>query len=518
MSTPTGNTLKINSTNHFLRLVAGGVSVYISIVVYLTFFDSLKQIILLPILFAAICFLTRFLENRVISPRICRGCTSHALSSVAFYMIALLIVLGGQLLYWLSYYPGGFNLDAYGQWDQVHGLQHLNNWHPVFTTAVYWLITRVNDNFAFCIFVQLFFFSVSVAYLLLTLHHLGIRDLWLIAVAFYIALNPAVGLNNICLFKDVPFTIALIWITVVIMRIVASSGKWMDKISHRIFLIILLAMAALIRHNGIFYILPLLLCLLILYKKRRLQLCSISVMLLAMLALIQGPLFDALSVEQHSNITGESVGIPMATMANVYLSDPQNAPDAVESFLLSIATEEEWLAHYVLGEWDSCKWEFGGIELFQDDSLTEFASLFVKAVIADPDAAYQAIRENTRVVWQIFGNVEWDTWVYIEDNDYGIVSAPNPVCVAITDNLLTASLTPVGAACCWNVGVPNLMLIMMSWVSAVRKKYQKFLYIIPVVAYNLLTMLLLCGPSHRYFYFNSVITAPILLAMLACPD
>lgn len=27
------------------------------------------------------------------------------------------IIFLGQILYWLAYYPGGFNLDAYGQWD-----------------------------------------------------------------------------------------------------------------------------------------------------------------------------------------------------------------------------------------------------------------------------------------------------------------------------------------------------------------------------------------------------------------
>ena len=48
----------------------------------------------------------------------------------------------------------------------------------------------------------------------------------------------------------------------------------------------------------------------------------------------------------------------------------------------------------------------------------------------------------------------------------------------------------------------------------VRKEYQKITIIIPIVAYNLLTMLLLCGPSHRYFYFNSVLILPIVLILL----
>ena len=71
-----------------------------------------------------------------------------------------------------------------------------------------------------------------------------------------------------------------------------------------------------------------------------------------------------------------------------------------------------WHEKYILGEWDSCKWEFGGTELFKGDSIKEFIFKFISTIIASPNVAYQAIRENTRVVWQVFGNVERDTWVY----------------------------------------------------------------------------------------------------------
>ena len=54
----------------------------------------------------------------------------------------------------------------------------------------------------------------------------------------------------------------------------------------------------------------------------------------------------------------------------------------------------------------------------------------------------------------------------------------------------------------------------MIWFSRVWRRDKNFLYVVPVIFYNLLTMLLLCGPSHRYFYFNNVIFFPVLLLML----
>lgn len=45
-----------------------------------------------------------------------------------------------------------------------------------------------------------------------------------------------------------------------------------------------------------------------------------------------------------------------------------------------------------------------------------------------------------------------------------------------------------------------------------RKRDSKpLILVVAPVAYNLLTMLLLCGPSHRYFYYASVIVVPIAL-------
>ena len=84
----------------------------------------------------------------------------------ALFFWSFFIVLIGQLLYWGAYFPGGFNLDAYGQWYQVHGFLQLDNWHPVITTLIYWLITRVVDTLAMCILFQIVIFSISVAFLL----------------------------------------------------------------------------------------------------------------------------------------------------------------------------------------------------------------------------------------------------------------------------------------------------------------------------------------------------------------
>ena len=75
-------------------------------------------------------------------------------------IVTTVMVLLGNIAYWLAYYPGGFNLDALGQWDQAHGYWELDNWHPIITTIIYWGLTRISDTLAFCIFSQILLFSL----------------------------------------------------------------------------------------------------------------------------------------------------------------------------------------------------------------------------------------------------------------------------------------------------------------------------------------------------------------------
>ncbi len=500
--------------NAQVKVAAAVSSLYISVIAYLTIWDDLDALpVLLPLMagcYVACLAIAKAMEGLEFA----LDQERPASFPLGFYMAMIVLVLAGQMLYWLAYYPGGFNLDAYGQWDQVHGLMALNNWHPVLTTALYWLLTRVCDSFAFCIFVQIAAFSLSASYLLACLRGIGVPKALLVIAGAYIAFNPAIAMNNICLFKDVPFAIVLIWVTVMLMRVVLSRGAWLERPLHLAMLGTCMLALALIRHNGVFFVLPALVCLALFYRSAIKRVLLTSIALAVSLALIQGPLLSALSVEKHDNPVGEMVGIPMAIMANLYVSSPEETPVEVESFLLTIAERSEWESKYLLGEWDSCKWDFDGIYLLQDDSLIDVLKLTLSSVSASPELAYQSIRENTRVVWQVAGAANWDTWVYVEENCYGIAADPNPTCKAIALSALRESVGPLGSTLCWNIGVFNVAMALLSVRAVARKEHCKLLLMLPPVTYNLLTMLLLCGPSHRYFYYCSVLLIPIVLFTL----
>ena len=132
----------------------------------------------------------------------------------------------------------------------------LNNWHPVLTTAIYWILTRIVDNLAFCIGIQLIAFSGSVVFLLSELVQRKVRKVFLWFVVLFTALNPAIAMNNVCLIKDVPFTILICIIFGYYLKIDRTNGEWLESILNVCILCILLIMLMMVRHNAIFFTIP----------------------------------------------------------------------------------------------------------------------------------------------------------------------------------------------------------------------------------------------------------------------
>lgn len=485
-------------------------SVYMGIVSYFSLFNTIKFLWLTLPLTLLFFFITKHICDgyyRDLKPDLLTD--NKSVSKAKLFILIFTILLCGQVFYWLAYFPGGFNLDAFGQWDQIHGYMQWNNWHPVLTTFIYLLLTRICDSFAFCIAFQLVSFSV-VAALLLTEIHNTVSYKALLIIAFIIAFNPAIALNNICMIKDVAFSVSIIMILLSEYKILDSKGAWLKKPVNCIIFAIEIIFSSLVRHNAVFFVIPCILSILFLYRKYFKKILIIGLVSIISVIGIEGPLYSALGVASHSNTVGEIVGVPMSIMANAYINDYDNTPDEVKEFLENIADFEQWKENYIIGEWDSCKWEFGGIYLFENTPVSEILNLTLKTIASCPETTFQSIKENTRVVWQIVGYADWDTYVYIEPNDHGIVENPFKPFTTAVSYIRQLSVSLIGSTLFWNIGLEMIIYIFLTGFAIKTNKPKCLMFIFPVIMYNLLTMCLLCGPSHRYFYFNSITILPLI--------
>ena len=215
-------------------------------------------------------------------------------------------------------------------------------------------------------------------------------------------------------------------------------------------------MICLVRHNGILYVLPIFL-LIPFYTRRSIRYILITAVLsIICVIIVKVPVSQYLNVAPHENRTGEAMGIPMAIMANALICEPEKLPTEVHDFLTDIADDTAWKNHYITGEWDSCKWEFGGSSLLADVSPLKILNYTLMTIKACPDSSYQSVKANTRIVWEpLFSYGYWVPKVYITNNDYGIKATPIKPVTQLTELLIRISLSfPISILCWLNIISP----------------------------------------------------------------
>lgn len=490
-------------------------SLYIAIVISFTLCFQYTAFILTTLVITCIVFVIILLADERISQQSSHVSAQATPNKPSWKITALIfaIVLVGQLFYFFAYYPGGFNLDALGQWGQAHGDYPYDDWHPFVSTIWIKFILLIHDSLPFYILSQALLFSAAFAKLSDSLFRIGIKPIFITICAGLVALSPAVGMNNVCLTKDVQFTILAVLLTDISVQMMSTpSGDWLSKPMNICYTAFILFLASTVRHNGILYTIPFLLLLAIIYRNHIRQVAIVAVVTVLSIVIIKGPVKQALDVTPHSNTTGESIGIPMAIMANALVNDPNHIPIDVHAFLNQIADDDGWHEYYITGEWDSCKWEFGGTELLQDAHLSDILSMTAETILACPQTSYESIRENTRIFWQVIGeSTNWTADMYFCENEYGLLQTPNPALNVLANNLVQLSGNTSINWLMWNTGFDIVIFVTLLYFSINHSAPKMTLLLVPLLCYDFGTMLLLAGPNQRYFYLNKCLLLPIIL-------
>ena len=500
------------------HLTGAAFSLYIAIAFSLAFCDKYQTFILIAIIMFFVVYVLILMVDEVIrKKKIIRD--KHPDFSKSNWKLATTVfamVLCGQLFYYFAYYPGGFNLDALGQWGQAHNDYPYDDWHPFVSTMWIKFILLIHDSLPFYIFSQAFLFSASFAKLSNSIFRIGVKQVYIIMCAIFVVLSPSIGMNNVCLTKDVQFTILAILLTdISVQMMITPKGNWILKPFNICYTVVILFLASTVRHNGILYTIPFLLLLAVIYRERIKQILIVATVTLLSITIVKGPIEQCLNVTPHSNTVGESIGIPMSIMANALVNDPDNLPSDVHEFLNQIADDRDWREYYITGEWDSCKWEFGGTELLQDAHLKDILTKAVETIIACPKTSYESIRENTRIFWQVIGDSSnWTADMYFCENEYNLQQTPNPVLNDIANKLVRLSEGTSINWLIWNNGLDILVLVVLLYYSINHNIPKMTLLLVPLLCYDFGTMLLLAGPNHRYFYLNKCLFIPILLCAI----
>ena len=467
-----------------------------------------------------------------------------------FFLINLAIFS----VYLYAAWPGCALFDMIYQWSEAQRAQ-FTDWHPAIHTMMIWCLTRICDKFQFVLIFQAVIFMWVNSSLCHEISQLGLSKK-LSKWAFFLTIaSPATCSLMMTIWKDISFAISVLGLTEILVLTYFSDGRWIKSNSHAVIFGVVLALASMLRHNGILFTLPFAAVFAHLFRRKETTkyIARAFAIAICLFAFVKLPLYSYLKVSPHPQAQAEMCGLPMTVLSEIFVKNPSVLDEETKDFLLSIEDHDTWKARYVSGSWNSIKYLSSDknlrtmranreIDIFSPQKICVKA---LKCGILDPENTLNALINLTGLAWkvtafsdrlsQIYPITDQNISKYVvlteccsrenEENsnvNEGIFEG-NPLMKRSTHDsifkgILQIFIIAYSIMFCvfWRPGIYLLLLILSAFFSFHRLRWNAFLIISPILAYNFGTMLLLCGPNDfRFFFCETLITFPYIFALLA---
>ena len=506
----------MNFKSYKLNIKAIIIALYLS-VVWISYIyvevtcDKLPILLLVIFIFIGSYLASDFILNKLDK---CSLPVSKDLSrkqkSVIFLSGAIITFLL-MLIWYIAYYPGAFGRDQFVQYEQALSGEY-NDWHPVWHTLVFFTFPlKLTGSVSSIILFQVIYYSLIMGYLTLALCKLGGLRCAIIS-CLYIWLNPYISCLIIFPMKDVASALGgLLCLIISIQFILNSERIVLWKI---IIFGILWASSTIFRHNAILYTLPLLVALFFNLEKKtwfKLLLCSFI-----MFFLIKIPIYNLLDVSKPGSRVLETMGLPLTVIANVAKDTPERMDEELSDFVYSMASQEQWNADYVLGDFNSIKWSGIDTSIVEEKGYLGMLRLMIKCFRLSPTASFRALFALTDIVYGFETGLEGNVNAYISEDSAGRIQwmseSYNYKCRSIVEaysKFVNGSIFKYFRT--YGVALLAILICLLSNLKfSSWESWKKIFLIIPVYVYNFGTMLLLTGPDSRFFLIT-FLAAPLLI-------
>lgn len=148
------------------------------------------------------------------------------------FVFFFLIILAPLLIAIAAYNPAISSMDSQGQWRQATGRTPLDDAHSIFHTLTLRLLISITPSPFLIALLQSFLYALLAARLLNRFADYGVPPKLLGFFTLLLSLTPAHFLTAVTIWKDVPYTLSLLWLTDILIRLLIFPkpkpfAKWM---------------------------------------------------------------------------------------------------------------------------------------------------------------------------------------------------------------------------------------------------------------------------------------------------
>ena len=169
----------------------------------------------------------------------------------------LFIVATGIFMFWLlGQWPGAGSIDSFYQWYQTKNFQ-LENSHPYLSTIYLIFLAQFYDSFAIVAIFQILATAALGSFIFYYIFKKGVNFYLILPFYLFFIFSVPVGLFNIIVWKDVPFSVLLIFWAFYLFYLGFQKKEGQETnldFKNIIVLSFLLILLIFFRHNGIIYI------------------------------------------------------------------------------------------------------------------------------------------------------------------------------------------------------------------------------------------------------------------------
>lgn len=444
--------------------------------------------------------------------------SSRILPTVPIFLSVFTISFLFLFLKYISVFPGTFSTDSMNQLDQALTREY-TDWHPVIHTLLFFTLPlKLFSCAESIVLVQIFLFSLALAYCTLVLHRVGCPDL--LCFAHPVILLSLPSSQNILMYpwKDTALAISALVLMGQYIQIVVSRGKWLTRRRNCLLFAIVLALATLFRHNAILYTFPLLLSVIFFSRKEKKAIILLLFSFLGTLLLIKIPLYALLQVRKPGARVVESVGMCMVIMGNAVVTCPEKLPQEVLHFLYQVASPKDWEKYYILGDFNSLKFASADFTPIEDAGLFTILRYTMQTILACPIISLRAFACTSSMIWLIGGHPIYgkiSSGLPADFSNIALNHAVQNFAGIFFEEWNSFFQISVVSSFAQHIGF-YFFILLAAALTGIREKKNLvvLLHLLPMFAYNFGTALLLTGFDWRFFYYSIPVFIPTLFIIL----
>ncbi|MCU7356353.1 DUF6020 family protein [Enterococcus dispar] len=318
---------------------------------------------------------------------------------ISLYFFLFLAI---STLYLLAFDPGIFVADSINQWQQIHSDFPWNDWHPVMHTFFIKIFSFGSSSPIGFVFFQIIVYSLVMSYMFNFIQDYLKVGMISIFLVFFLVF-PVFPMMSIMIIKDSLFTYFLILVTINLLKVVLTKGKWLQSNLNSFFMFISLLGFVFFRHNGWPVFLVFVILFMILFRMKGLRFFIISLLVIATYLVVTGPIYTRNNVIKSDPT--ESLGMFVQISAAV-IKNGEPLSENQEKYYSQIMSIENWKNLYNPRDVDKIKFkERFNKNVIKDDSKA-FILNTVKLALKNPIVALKAYFLQTEVLWHSNMKVE----------------------------------------------------------------------------------------------------------------